>query len=158
MNRTITAIALSAAAAITIGGCQANTTSNPTDSPKAQPATATTSAPTHAAPTATLPKATTAQEQATKSAQSYVDMSGFSRAGLIQQLTSSAGEGFATADATYAINHIKVDWNAEAVESAKSYLKMGGFSRASLIQQLHSTSGEGYTLRQATYAANKVGL
>lgn len=104
------------------------------------------------------PKTTVAQQQAIESAKSYLDFSGFSRAGLIHQLTSSAGEGFKKADAEYAVNHIKVDWNAEAVESAKSYLEMGGFSRAGLIQQLHSKNGEGFTLKQATYAANKVGL
>lgn len=103
-------------------------------------------------------KTTAAQDQAIQSAQSYVDMSGFSRVGLIKQLTSSAGEGFAKADAMYAVNHIEVDWNAEAAESAKSYLDMGGFSRTSLIQQLSSKAGEGFTLKQAEYAVNKVGL
>jgi hypothetical protein len=104
------------------------------------------------------PKFTVAQEQAIQSAQSYVDMSGFSRTGLIHQLTSKAGEGFKPADAAFAVNHIKVDWNKEAVESAKSYLEMGGFSRASLIRQLSSKSGEQFTRAQAKYAANHVGL
>jgi hypothetical protein len=85
-------------------------------------------------------------------------MSGFSRAGLIQQLSSKAGEGFKRADAVFAVNHIKVDWNKEAVESVKSYLEMSGFSRASLVQQLSSKAGEQFTLAQATYAANRVGL
>jgi hypothetical protein len=85
-------------------------------------------------------------------------MSGFSRAGLIQQLSSKAGEGFKTADAIFAVNHITVDWNKEAVESAKSYLQTGGMSRAGLIQQLSSNAGEQFTPAQATYAANHVGL
>jgi len=104
------------------------------------------------------PKYTVAQQNAIESAHSYLDLSGFSRTGLIQQLSSKAGEGFKVADAVFAVNHIKVDWNKEAVESAKSYLQMGGFSRASLIQQLSSKAGEQFTLAQATYAANHVGL
>src|SRR5918992_5964021 len=43
------------------------------------------------------PELTSGQENALESAQSYVDMTGFSKAGLIQQLSSSAGEGFAKA-------------------------------------------------------------
>jgi host cell surface-exposed lipoprotein len=85
-------------------------------------------------------------------------MSGFSRAGLIQQLTSKMGEGFKMSDAVFAVNHVKVDWNKEAVESAKSYLDMSSFSRAGLIQQLSSKAGDQFTVAQATYAANHVGL
>src|SRR5687767_1071825 len=68
------------------------------------------------------PELTQGQEQALQAAQSYVDLGGISEAGLIDQLSSSAGEGFPKADATYAANNVDADWNAEAVESAKSYL------------------------------------
>jgi hypothetical protein len=111
-----------------------------------------------AKPKPTPKPATVAQEQAIESAQSYLEMSGFSRAGLIGQLTSSYGDGYKKADALYAVNHISVDWNAEAVESAKQYLEMGGFSRSGLIQQLSSKYGDQYTLKQAKYAVKKVGL
>ena len=83
---------------------------------------------------------------------------GFSRAGLIQQLSSSYGEGYSLADATYAVDSLNVDWNAQAVLSAKGYLALKPFSRAGLIQQLSSSYGEGFTVAQATYAANAVGL
>src|ERR687892_415865 len=53
---------------------------------------------------------TSGQENALESAQTYVDMSGFSKKGLIQQLSSSAGEGFSKADATFAANHVDVNW------------------------------------------------
>lgn len=76
---------------------------------------------------------TVAQRQALQAAQSYLEFSGMSRTGLIRQLTSKAGDGFSTADATWAVDHVKVDWNAEAVEAAKSYMEMGGFSHAILI-------------------------
>jgi hypothetical protein len=104
------------------------------------------------------PSYTVAQENALESAQSYLDMTGFSRAGLIEQLSSKAGEGFKMKDAVFAVDHIKVNWKREAVESAKSYLDMTSFSRASLIDQLASDAGEGFTLAQANYAADKVGF
>jgi hypothetical protein len=111
------------------------------------------------APTKPKPHYTVAQQQAIKSAQNYLSMgSGFSKAGLIEQLSSKAGEGFKRADAVFAVNHVKVDWNAQAVESAKNYMDMGGFSRASLIEQLSSKAGDQFTHAQAVYAANKVGL
>ena len=101
---------------------------------------------------------TVAQQQAIESADSYLDMGGFSRAGLLQQLSSSAGEGFPKGVAKFAITHVLVNWNEQAVESAKGYLEMGGFSRAGLIQQLSSSAGEGFTHAQAVYAVNQVGL
>ena len=103
------------------------------------------------------PSMTTAQKAALQSAPSYLSMGGFSRTGLIQQLSSKAGEGFKMADAVWAVKHANPDWNAQAVQSAKSYMDMGGFSKASLIQQLTSKSGEGFTPAQAAFAAHKVG-
>ena len=67
-------------------------------------------------------------------------------------------ESAAMADAVFAVDHIKVDWNQQAVLSAKNYLKVSGFSRSGLIEQLSSKAGSGFTMAQATYAANKVGL
>ena len=101
---------------------------------------------------------TVAQENAIDSAQSYLDMSGFSHDGLVEQLSSKYGDGYSVKDATVAVDALDVDWNAEAVQSAKSYLDMSGFSRAGLIQQLSSPSGDQFTKAQATYAADKVGL
>jgi hypothetical protein len=89
-------------------------------------AVATTPAPvatTPAPPVATTPAApaiTTAEQQAIDSAQSYLSMGqGFSQYSLTQQLTSSAGDGFAPADAQFAINYLKPDWDAQAVDAAK---------------------------------------
>jgi Host cell surface-exposed lipoprotein len=130
-------------------GVSANNASAAASTPIAQPASTST-------PPAS--RMTVAQQQAVESATSYLSMGGFSRAGLIQQLSSSAGEGFPNAVAVFAVDHLHVNWNEQAVESAKSYLKMGGFSRAELIQQLSSSAGEGFTYGQAVYAANQVGL
>jgi hypothetical protein len=102
------------------------------------------------------PEMTSGQENALESAGRYIDLKGFSKAGLIQQLSSSAGEGYSKADATYAANHVGADWNKEAVEAAKSYLDLTSFSRSGLIQQLTSSAGEKFTPAQARYAVNKV--
>jgi hypothetical protein len=128
----------------------------PTTSPSA-------SSPAPATPTATAPAApagpTVSQQQALEAAQSYLDMgSGFSRAGLIDQLSSQSGNGFSVADATWAADHSGADWDAQAVMSAQGYMKMGGFSRSSLIDQLTSPYGGQFTYAQAVYAANQVGL
>jgi hypothetical protein len=111
-------------------------------------------------PAQTAPAITGAEQLAVQSAQNYLDLgSGFSEHGLLDQLTSSYGEGFTKADAKFAIGYLKPDWNAQAVEAAKNYLKLGsGFSRASLISQLTSNYGSGFTEAQAEYAVNKVGL
>jgi len=101
---------------------------------------------------------TVAQQQAVESAKSYLSIGGFSRTGLIEQLSSSAGEGFSEADAIFAVDDVQVNWNEEAVESAKSYMSVGGFSRTGLIEQLSSSAGEGFTSAQAVHAANAVGL
>lgn len=103
---------------------------------------------------------TIAQRQALASAESYLGMgSGFSKAGLYQQLHSSAGEGFSASLARFAVDHVKVNWDHQAVLSARGYMSMQpGWSCASLVQQLSSSYGEGFTLSQAQYAARVVGV
>jgi hypothetical protein len=150
-------------AVLAVGGCAAGaagSSGGSTPATQAPASSAPSAPPAQSAPPApAAPAPTVAQQQALDSAQGYLSMgSGFSRLGLLDQLTSSAGEGFATADAKWAIRHAHPDWNAQAVESAKGYLKMGGFSRASLIDQLSSSAGEQFTVAQATYAADQVGL
>jgi hypothetical protein len=166
-KRIIAGLAGLAIVGISIAGCQSTHAAAPASPAASTSAAATTSAPAvvatqPAAPATTAPAApamSTAEQQAVDAAQSYLAMGqGFSKAGLLNQLTSSSGEGFAVADAKFAISYLHPDWNAQAVESAKGYLAMGGFSRASLIQQLTSRSGEGFTEAQAKYAVAKVGL
>ncbi len=97
-------------------------------------------------------KPTTAQSNAVRSAENYLDFSAFSRSGLIKQL---AFEGYDKGDASYAVDNIDVSWRNEAAESAKSYLEMSAFSRSGLLKQL---AFEGYTPAQATYGVNQTGL
>jgi hypothetical protein len=112
--------------------------------------------PTVAKPTAAAP--TRAQENALRSAENYLTLKGFSKKGLIQQLSSEYGDGFRKADATWAVEHLDVNWNEQAVRAAEGYLELKGFSRQGLIQQLSREYGDQFTVKQATYAVNKVGL
>lgn len=98
---------------------------------------------------------TSGQQNALES-QNYIDFAGFMKAGLIGQLSSSAGEGFSKANATFAANNVDADWNEEAVQSARAYLEVSAFSRAGLTDQLTSATGEGFSPAQARYAVSRV--
>ena len=106
----------------------------------------------------TEPEVTRAQENALRSAESYLEFSGFSKKGLIDQLSSEYADDYDKADAKWAVNQLDVDWNEQAVRSGESYLDMSGFSRQGLIEQLSSQYADNYTEVQATYAADKLGL
>lgn len=97
------------------------------------------------------------QRNAVRSAKQYLNIQGFSRNGLIQQLSADAGDGYMVSDATKAVDSLNVDWNKEAVRSAKQYLAIQGFSCKGLIEQLSSSAGDGYTQSQATYGAQQAG-
>ena len=101
---------------------------------------------------------TAAQRNAVRSANSYLQMSGFSRQGLIDQLSSEFGDSYSVGDATVAVNSLSTDWNAQAARSAVSYLELSGFSCRGLIDQLSSESGNKYTVEQATYGATQAGI
>ena len=90
------------------------------------------------------PHYTLSQQNAINAAKDYLDTAPFSKEGLIQQLSSSAGDGYPHKDAVFAVNHLHVN------ESS--------FSCEGLSEQLSSSAGDQYTEEQAKYAAKKVGL
>ena len=145
--------ALSGVAVLAVAGLVAacGSTTEATDS-GASAAKTTAAAKAHKRQAPPKPKMTTSQRKAVESAKNYLETQAFSKKGLIQQLSSSAGERFPEADARFAVNHIDVDWDAQAVKSAKQYLGMQSFSRSALIEQLSSSAGEGFTLAQAQHA------
>jgi hypothetical protein len=96
--------------------------------------------------------ATPGQNNALRSAKQYLQVSAFSRSGLIHQLKF---EGYTTAQAQYGTAHATTNWSAQAVKSAKQYLQTSPFSRSGLIHQLEF---EGFTLAQATYGVRRAGL
>lgn len=98
------------------------------------------------------PASTVSQRNAVRTANDYLDYTAFSREGLIKQLEY---DDFSTADATFAVDHITVDWNVQAAKAAKAYLDYSGFSRGGLIDQLEY---DGFTSAQAAYGASAAGL
>lgn len=92
------------------------------------------------------------QASAVRSAQTYIEIQGFSRQGLINQLEY---EGYSTADASAAVDSLGIDYNEQAARSAETYLEIQGFSYKGMVEQL---AYEGYTASQAAYGASSVGL
>ena len=97
------------------------------------------------------------QKNAVRSAESYLSFQGFSRQGLIEQLSSDYGEGYEINDATVAVDSLSVDWGQQAVRVAKDYLSLQGFSCKGLIDQLSSDAGEKFTESQAQRGAQEAG-
>lgn len=97
------------------------------------------------------------QQNAVRSAKQYISIAGFSRDGLINQLSSEYGDGYEVADATIAVDSLNINWNEQAVKSAEQYLDMTGFSCNGLIEQLSSSAGDKYTISEANYGAQQAG-
>lgn len=98
------------------------------------------------------------ERNAITQATSYIEHSAFSRAGLVQQLSSEA-EGYSAESAEKAVKYLEdnnlVDWKEEACEQAESYLQHSAYSRADLLKQLTSDA-EKYTEEEAEYAMQEV--
>ena len=114
-------------------------------------------APPVTAPPVTTPALTQQQKSAVAAAKQYLNTQAFSQQGLIDQLDSSAGDGYSVNDATVAVDSLTVNWNAEAVQAAKDYMKSQPFSCTDLINRLDSSAGDQYTVAQATYGATQAG-
>ena len=126
-----------------------------------EPATGPTTLPWASKPAAEFPTAkpvSAEQQNAIRSARSYLGTSAFSRKGLIEQLSSDAGDGYSEEAATHAVDSLDIDFNEQAIKSAKNYLKFSAFSRKGLIEQLSSDSGGGFTHSEATYGVSEAGL
>jgi len=92
------------------------------------------------------------QRNAQGSARDYLSFTSFSRSGLIDQLEY---EGFSTSDATWAVDSLNVDWNAQAAGAAQDYLSFTSFSHSGLVDQLEY---DGFTPEQAEYGVSQTGL
>lgn len=120
-------------------------TPSPTPTPTPIPTTSSAPAPPPPPP---APVLSSGQQNALSKAEDYLGYTAFSRSGLIDQLKY---EGFSVDDATWAVDHVSVDWNQQAVAKAKAYLGYTSFSKAGLIQQLEY---DGFTAAQAQYGAD----
>lgn len=140
------------------------TVKSPSTTTATAPSTAAAPAKTTAATKAAVPAqtksaVTKSQANALKAARQYLEFAAFSKAGLIEQLSASAGSGYPKADAVWAVNQLTdVDWKEQAVRAGQQYLDLTAFSRKALIQQLSSSAGSKFTVAEATYAADKLGL
>lgn len=131
----------------------ATPTPSPTPEPSPSPAPEATAKATEAPTPEPKQEAVSAgKKNALKMAKSYLDYSGFSYTGLIEQLEY---EKFTNEEATYAADNCGADWNEQAARVAQSYLDYSAFSRDGLIEQLEY---EGFTNDQAVYGVNAVGL
>jgi hypothetical protein len=111
----------------------------------------TTAPPTTAAPPTAPALAEPPQTtQARRKAQDYIDYSGFSRSGLIDQLEY---EGFPTDAATVAVDSLSIDWYEQAVRKAQAYIDYSAFSHSGLVDQLEY---EGFSLDEAEHGATVV--
>ncbi len=101
-------------------------------------------------------------EGAIKDAKKYLALYGFSKKGLINQLSSEYGSGYSVEDSTKAVEYLEkalpIDWNEQAVKSAETYNSVMKFDRAKMIEMLTSEFGGQYTKEQAEYAVDKLGL
>ncbi|SFN89723.1 Host cell surface-exposed lipoprotein [Mycetocola miduiensis] len=77
--------------------------------------------------------------------------------GIHNQLGSQYGSGYPLDVATWAVDYLAPDWNAEAAEQAKSYLEYSSFSRDGLYEQLTSQYGSQFTPEQANAGLAAVG-
>lgn len=98
------------------------------------------------------PGVSVAQQNAARSATSYLELTAFSRDGLIKQLEF---ENYSTEDAAAAVDSLDIDYNAQAVKKAKEYLDLTAFSGQGLIDQLVF---EGFTPEQAAQGVAANGL
>lgn len=150
LTRTVTAAPRVATVTQTVTAAAPTVDQTPTTSapiPDTSPTALTTSADDG-------PSLTGEQENAVASAQQYLDGgTGFSRNGLIDQLSSQYGEGYPKNVATIAVDSLHEDWNAQAVLAANNYLETQPFSCSGLIGQLESEYGSQFTHSQAVYGA-----
>ncbi|WP_435201879.1 Ltp family lipoprotein [Janibacter sp. GS2] len=136
--------------ALGVGGA----TDEPTAQEPARSSTGTTKEP--AASTPAEPEMTTEQKNAIAAGENYLELMPFSEQGLIEQLSSDAGDGYPKDVARAAVETLEVDFKEQAVQAAEDYLDLMPFSRSELIQQLSSDAGDGYTTEQAEYAVDQV--
>ncbi|MCJ0933581.1 Ltp family lipoprotein [Mammaliicoccus sciuri] len=95
-------------------------------------------------------------KNALKSAQDYQEVMPMSKAGLYDQLTSSAGDQYPEDAAQYAIDNLEADYKENALKSAESYQEIMPMSDKELFDQLTSDAGDKYTQEEAQYAIDNI--
>lgn len=99
----------------------------------------------------TEPQLTVGEQNCLAEALSYIDLLGFSKAGLIKQLEFNQ---YTESEIKFAIENCGADWNAEAVECAQGYTDTISLSRQALYDQLEY---EGFEETEINYALEQLG-
>ncbi|MCB2299616.1 Ltp family lipoprotein [Clostridium tagluense] len=79
-----------------------------------------------------------------------------SKKGIYDQLTSEHGEKFSKESAQYAVDNVKIDYNANALKKAEMYQKEMSMSPSAVYDQLVSEHGEKFTQAEAQYARDNL--
>lgn len=90
------------------------------------------------------------------SAETYGTTMNMSKAGIYDQLISENGEKFSKESAQYAVDNVKIDYNANALKSAETYQKTMNMSPSAIYDQLISSAGDKFTPSQAQYAKDNL--
>ncbi|MBU3126046.1 Ltp family lipoprotein [Clostridium tagluense] len=117
----------------------------------AQPETTTVKTPTPAKPTIS-----TEYISALAKAELYGTTMNMSKKGIYDQLTSEYGEKFSKESAQYAVDNVKIDYNANALKKAEMYQKEMSMSPSAVYDQLVSEHGEKFTQAEAQYARDNL--
>lgn len=96
----------------------------------------------------------TEYKSAVKKAESYAQIMHMSKQGIYDQLTSEYGEQFTKEAADYAMEHVDIDWNANALKKAEDYSSTMHMSKSGIYDQLISEHGEQFTKEEAQYAVD----
>ena len=88
---------------------------------------------------------------ALEQAYQYGETMNMSKKGIYDQLTSDYGGQFDKDAAQYAVDNVKIDWNANAVVQAKTYSETMSMSKKAVYNQLISEYGGQFTKKQAKY-------
>ena len=101
-------------------------------------------------------------QKAISDGEKYLGIKAYSKAGLIEQLSSEYGSGYSKEAATEAVEYLEktlpIDWNEQAVSAANTYMEVMELSKDMLMEVLTSDYGSKFTKEQAEYAINKLGL
>lgn len=101
-------------------------------------------------------KASREEKAALNSAETYSDMMHMSKAGIYDQLTSSAGDKYPSDAAQYAVDNLEADYEENALKSAENYIDMMDMSDDELYNQLTSDAGDKFTEEEAQYAIDNI--
>lgn len=135
-------------------GGSTTATTTPTTSTVASTTVTTKDAPVKQTPA--KPTVPTEYTSALASAETYGTTMNMSKVAIYDQLISPNGDKFSAKSAQYAVDNIKIDYNANALKSAQTYQKSMNMSPSAIYDQLISSEGDKFTSSEAQYAKDNL--